>query len=164
MHAQHRITTNPHSHSSRYLPLTCSQKRCLFTTLLLAWVCAVFGVCWPLFCTFRRMFWKFWFWAYCFLFADCKFLDLPFFWEFKFVFTGLAGNRLTEWSIPQHCTHLKITWVSICRLTKHYMSYKALYDIHMFITLSVHVMLFKTYPTYICFLSDIYMFLIRHIF
>jgi len=44
------------------------------------------------------------------------------------------------------------------------MSYKALYDILYFITLSAHDMLFKAYLTYICFLSDIYMFLKENIF
>jgi len=39
------------------------------------------------------------------------------------------------------------------------MSYKALYDIKYFLTLSALVMLFKAYPTYICFLSDILCFL-----
>jgi len=49
------------------------------------------------------------------------------------------------------------------------MSYKALYDIKYFLTLSALVMLFKAYPTRICFLSDILCFLKniffkRHIF
>ena len=39
------------------------------------------------------------------------------------------------------------------------MSYKALYDIKYLLTLSALVMLFKAYPTYICFLSDILCFL-----
>ena len=55
--------------------------------------------------------------------------------------------------------HQKITRIFICRLKKHHMSYKALYNIQYFITLSVVAMLFKAYPTYICFLSDMYMFL-----
>ena len=41
-------------------------------------------------------------------------------------------------------------------------SYKVLYDMYV-MTLSCVVMLFKAYPTYICFLSDIRMFLIQHI-
>ena len=60
--------------------------------------------------------------------------------------------------------HQKIKRVFICRLTQHYMKYKALYDIKYIIKLSAHVMLFKAYSTYICFLSDIYMFLKEHIF
>ena len=35
-------------------------------------------------------------------------------------------------SSRSHPAHLKITRVSICRVTEHYMSYKALYDIYMF--------------------------------
>jgi len=49
------------------------------------------------------------------------------------------------------------------------MSYKALYDIKYFLTLSALVMMFKAYPTHICFLSVILCFLKniffkRHIF
>ena len=49
------------------------------------------------------------------------------------------------------------------------MSYKALYDIKYFSTLSALVMLFKAYPSYVCFLSVILCFLKniffkRHIF
>jgi len=57
------------------------------------------------------------------------------------------------------CIHLKITWVSICCLTKHYRLYRPYTTYICSITLCVHVMLFKAYPTYICFLSDKYMFL-----
>jgi len=39
------------------------------------------------------------------------------------------------------------------------MSYKALYDIKYFLTLSALVMLFKAYPSYTCFLSVILCFL-----
>ena len=65
--------------------------------------------------------------------------------------------------------HRKITRAFIRRLTEHNMSYKALYDIKYFLTLSALVMMFKAYPTYICFLSVILCFLKniffkRHIF
>jgi len=65
--------------------------------------------------------------------------------------------------------HRKITRAFIWRLTEHNMSYKALYDMKCFLTLSALVMLFKAYPTYICFISDILCFLKniffkRHIF
>ena len=60
--------------------------------------------------------------------------------------------------------HQEITRAFICRLTQYHTSYKALYDKKYFIALPVHVMLFKAYPTYICFLSHIYLFLKEHIF
>jgi len=56
-------------------------------------------------------------------------------------------------------THRKITREIIWRLTGHNMSYKALYDIKYFLTLSALVMMFKTYPSYVCFLSVILCFL-----
>jgi len=68
-----------------------------------------------------------------------------------------------------YCEHRKITREIIWRLTEHNMSYTALYDIKYFLTLSALVMLFKAYPSYICFLSVILCFLKniffkRHIF
>ena len=68
-----------------------------------------------------------------------------------------------------HPNHWKITSEIIWRLTEHNMSYKALYDIKYFLTLSALVMLFKAYPSCICFLSVILCFLKkiffkRHIF
>ena len=55
--------------------------------------------------------------------------------------------------------HRKITRAFIWRLTEHNMSYKTLYDIKYFLTLSALVMMFKAYLTYICFLSVILCFL-----
>ena len=78
-----------------------------------------------------------------------------------------SSNRVTvKFPVRWHSllSHQKITRVFICRLTQHYTSYKALYDVLCFITLSAHVMLFKAYPTYICFLFDIFMFLEERIF
>ena len=79
----------------------------------------------------------------------------------SFIYANFANARVIF--------HRKITRAFIWRLTEHNMSYKALYDITYFITLSALVMMFKPYTTYICFLSVMLCFLKnifvkRHIF
>jgi len=50
----------------------------------------------------------------------------------KLIQEGLINVEQRSTTAQMSDIHLKITWVSICRLTKHYMSYKALYDIYVF--------------------------------
>jgi len=114
----------------------------------------------------------------------------PFFVEYKIQITKLHIENISTSKGLERCFHasfndaevtqrsgrimlsnvrMLVVRAFIRRLTEHNMSYKALYDIKYFSTLSALVMLFMAYPTYICFLSDILCFLKnilfkRHIF